>query len=52
MRLRLFAEHPHVGFGIAVGGLVLGALLFHLLSKHCERTSVVIITKLSFSEWA
>ena len=29
-----------------------GALLFHLLSKLYERTSVVIITILSFSEWA
>jgi hypothetical protein len=29
-----------------------GALFFHLLSKLCERTSVVITTNLSFSEWA
>ncbi len=29
-----------------------GALLFHLLSKLFERTSVIITTKLSFSEWA
>jgi hypothetical protein len=28
------------------------ALLFHLLSKFFERTSVVITTNLSFSEWA
>ena len=29
-----------------------GALLFHLLSKLYERTSGVITTKLSLSEWA
>jgi len=29
-----------------------GALPFHLLSKLCERTSVVMTTNLSFSEWA
>ncbi len=29
-----------------------GALLFHLLSKLSEKTSVAITTNLSFSEWA
>lgn len=29
-----------------------GALLFHLLSKLHERTSVIITTDLTFSEWS
>ena len=29
-----------------------GALLFHLLSHLCERTSAIITTNLKFSEWS
>jgi len=46
-KIRTFAFHKPLPFTQSGG-----ALLFHLLSKLYERTSVVITNDLSFSEWA